>query len=198
MCFLDTLTMITLRVRQTEQAFLQEVAVLQSDSIAGGGRPTTFKQRLDLLFAIPERKGNVLYTMCIRYTCNSIFTPTESSRSCMIVGEVAPGVAICTVILSDYTMTNPALACCFSIRYVFQSSHLWPTASPPIPIQELLALLICMFPSHPRPRLTTYGPQRCFWSVSKNFLELVQKLDRSLPSNTWFSRGLPLGASLPL
>lgn len=35
MCFLDTLAMITLRVRQTEQAFLQEVAVLQLDSIAG-------------------------------------------------------------------------------------------------------------------------------------------------------------------
>lgn len=82
-----------------------------------GTRPTTFKPRLDLLFTIPERKGNVLYTVCIRYTCNSIFTPAESSRSCVVVGEIAPGVAICTVILSDYTMTNPALACCFSIRY---------------------------------------------------------------------------------
>lgn len=97
----------------------------------------------------------------------------------MIVSEVAPSVAICTVILSDYTMTNPASAYCFSIRYDFASSHLWPTASPPIPIQKLLALLICMFPSYPRPQLTTYGPQRCFQSVSKNFLELVQKLERS-------------------
>lgn len=145
MCLLDTLAMITLRVRQTEQAFLQEVAVLQSGSMWGIG-PTVFKLSLDLLFTIPKCKRNVLYPVCIRYTGNSIFAPAKSSRSCVIVGEVVPGVAILAVILSDYTMTDRKLACGFQDLTRSASSHLWPTVSPPIPIQEILALPICVFP----------------------------------------------------
>ena len=161
MCLLDTLTMITLRVRQTEQAFLQEVTVLQLDSTRGAG-PTAVKLSLDLLFAIPKCKGNVLYAVRIRYTGNSIFAPAESSRSCVIVGEVAPGITIWAVILSDYTIKDRSLACCFSIWSDMQALTCGPLSLRLYQFKELLAPPICIFPSYPRPRLTTYGPHRCF------------------------------------
>jgi hypothetical protein len=118
MCLLDTLAMVTLRVGQTEQTFLQEVTILQSVFYAGTG-PTTLRGALDLLFSIPERKSDVLQTMGVRYSGNAVLAPAERPRSCVIMGEVAPGIAIFTVILSDCTVIERSLAFQFPNRYQY-------------------------------------------------------------------------------
>jgi hypothetical protein len=110
MGFLDTLPVVSLRVGQAKQAFLQEVADPPVSFSRSG--PTT---SLDLLFSIPESKGNILQRMGIRYTGDSILAPAESPRARMVVGEIfpvsglssqlrtlltAPGITILGIILS--------------------------------------------------------------------------------------------------
>jgi hypothetical protein len=98
MSFLDTLSVVSLRIGQSEQTFLEE-----------------------FIFLVPKAKGNILESMCIRDAGDAIFSPSESSRSGVLVWKVyvtmstwvredlqmptglrtTPGVAIRTVILSD-------------------------------------------------------------------------------------------------
>jgi hypothetical protein len=94
MCFLDTLTMVTLWIGQAEETLLKEVAELPLAT-------NKFRrQESHLLFAVPERKSNILQTVCVGNTGNTIFTPSVGSRPSIIIGQITPGVAICTVILS--------------------------------------------------------------------------------------------------
>lgn len=82
MGFLDALTMVSLRVGEAEEAFLEEIAILVN----------IFAYRLqDLahsLFLVPERKANVLEAMSVGNSSNTVFAPPESSRSSVFVGEI--------------------------------------------------------------------------------------------------------------
>lgn len=75
MRFLETFTMITLRIAQAKQSFLQERILL-----------------------IPEGKGDMLVAMSITYTSDTILAPSERSRPCLVVREVAPSVAVVRVV----------------------------------------------------------------------------------------------------
>lgn len=160
-------------------------------------RPTAFKQGLDLLFAIPKRKCNVLYAVCVRHTGNSIFAPAESPRSSVIVGEVAPGVTIFAVILSDYTRRKWALACYLPIDIMV--CKLSPVAHCLSAYANPRAFSTSnMYVLELPEALTHHIWSPALFSVSRNFLKSWSKVGEILPSNTWFSRGLALGASLPL
>jgi hypothetical protein len=77
MCFLETFAMITLRVAQTKQSFLQEIVLL-----------------------VPKRKGNVLKAVSIAHTGNAIFAPSISSGPCLVMGEMTPSISIVRVVLA--------------------------------------------------------------------------------------------------
>ena len=71
MCFFDALAMVSLRITQPKQALFQIVILL-----------------------VPEGKGNVLQAMRVRYTRNAILAPSIGPGPCLIVREMAPGIAV--------------------------------------------------------------------------------------------------------
>lgn len=91
---LHTLSMVSLRVRQTEQSFLEKITVggMVSKSIERrvGGRLKEFK---NILLPVPKRKRNVLQTMSVGNTGNAVFTPAKGSGTSVVVREVWPGIA---------------------------------------------------------------------------------------------------------
>lgn len=78
MGFLDTLAMVTLRVRQTEKTLLQKITGRRSV-------PHVRTNGLDSLLAVPKSKCDVLQAVGIGYTGDSVFAPAEGARPCMIV-----------------------------------------------------------------------------------------------------------------
>lgn len=77
---LNTLSMVSLRVRETEKPFLEKVTAKRSSA----AWPCE-SQLVNALFLVPEGKGNVLQSMRIRYACNTVLTPAVGSRPGMIV-----------------------------------------------------------------------------------------------------------------
>ena len=75
---LHVLAVVALAVGQAKQPFLE-----------------------DRVLAIPQGNGEALALLVIAETGNTILTPMIGTRSCMIVGEVVPGVAIRAVIFAD-------------------------------------------------------------------------------------------------
>lgn len=78
MSFLQTFTVVTLRVAQTEETLLQEGILL-----------------------VPEGKCDMLVAMSVTNTSNTIFTPSESSRASLIVREMAPSITIMRIVFPD-------------------------------------------------------------------------------------------------
>lgn len=78
MSFLETLSVVSLRVAQTEQSFLEKFVLL-----------------------VPESKGDMLVAMSVTDTSYAIFSPSESSRTGLVVGEMAPSITVVRVVLSD-------------------------------------------------------------------------------------------------
>jgi hypothetical protein len=82
MGFLDGLSMVSLRVGQTEKTLLEERTTWRQISYLAHAR---FEH---ILLLVPESKSNVLLPVGISDTSNTIFTPTEGSGSGVIMGEI--------------------------------------------------------------------------------------------------------------
>lgn len=78
MSLFETFTMIPLGIAQTEQPLFQESILL-----------------------VPKSEGNMLVAVGIADSSNAILTPSESSRSSLIMGEVAPGISVMRVVFSN-------------------------------------------------------------------------------------------------
>lgn len=87
-CLLDALTVVSLRIRQTEKSLLEDVAdrrtsgYIQDSCARGGGR------QLYILFFVPKRKRNVLQAFVVGNTSNTILSPPVRSGSGMLMREV--------------------------------------------------------------------------------------------------------------
>ena len=75
---LDTLSVIALGVAEAKQSFLEKVVLL-----------------------VPEGKGNVLKAMSVTDSRYAIFAPSVRTGSRMVVGEMAPGIAVVRVVFSN-------------------------------------------------------------------------------------------------
>lgn len=86
MGLLDTLAMVSLGIRQTEQTLLQEVAKIE-------GEPSLLQTWTGphILFAIPKSKSDVLQAVGIGHTGDTVLTPAVSSGPRMVVGKVYSG-----------------------------------------------------------------------------------------------------------
>lgn len=83
MSFLDAFAMVALRIRETKEPLLEKIAIVSSaieliDMIFYA----------DLLFLVPEGECDVLETVGVGNASNSVFTPSVSSGSCIVVGKV--------------------------------------------------------------------------------------------------------------
>lgn len=88
MSLLETLAMVSLGVRQTEQSFL-EIGAVASQRLS----PTTNRGGLRgggwvLLLLVPKRKGNVLQAVGVTNACNTVFAPSVRAGSRVVVWEV--------------------------------------------------------------------------------------------------------------
>lgn len=100
MCFLDALAVVTLRVGQTKEAFLEKVTA--PSQINGPASLCGNHAWLNnALFLVPESKSNVLVTMCIRDACNAVLAPSKSSRAGVVVGEVYEMVRVGRLVERD-------------------------------------------------------------------------------------------------
>lgn len=87
MAFLDTLTVDTLGVGKTEETLLEKVT--RTVSVC-----THIRWLVDpLLFLVPEGKGDILQTVGIGDTGDTIFTPTVSTLAGHVMGEVCQDVS---------------------------------------------------------------------------------------------------------
>ena len=82
---LDTFAVVSLRIRQTEEAFLEKVAIRRV-------RPWSTRRDqwspANLLLLVPEGKGNVLQPMGIRDSRDTILSPSICARPSVLVREV--------------------------------------------------------------------------------------------------------------
>lgn len=78
MSFLDTLSMVSLRVAQAEQPLFKELVLL-----------------------VPESKGDMLVTVSVTNTSYAVLSPSEGSRAGLVVGKVTPSITVVRVVLSD-------------------------------------------------------------------------------------------------
>jgi len=86
MGFLQALTMVTLRVRQTKEALLQERTVLVLAHNAFCKLVEHFA--CNLLLLVPKSKGDVLQAVRVRDTSNAVLAPAIGARTRHIVGEI--------------------------------------------------------------------------------------------------------------
>lgn len=75
---LDIFTVVSLMASNTEKTLLE-----------------------DGILAIPERKTKAETLVVIRHACHSVFTPSVSARSRMLVREVGPSVSVCRVVFAN-------------------------------------------------------------------------------------------------
>lgn len=76
--FLETFTVISLRVAESEKSLLQKLILL-----------------------VPESESDMLVAVTVTDASNAILTPSESSRSSLIMGEMTPGVTVMRIVFSD-------------------------------------------------------------------------------------------------
>ena len=89
MALLDTLSVYTLRVGETKQALLQEVATQAISAFVS--KRSCVK---DILFLVPERKCNVHKTVCVRDTSDTVFTPAVGTFLRHVVRKVCSRVSM--------------------------------------------------------------------------------------------------------
>src|SRR5678815_61042 len=75
---LDVLAVVSLRVRQAEHTLFQ-----------------------DRVLSIPERQREADPHLVVADAEDPVLSPAIGPRACLIVGEVVPGVAIRTIVLSN-------------------------------------------------------------------------------------------------
>jgi len=73
MAFLDTLTVVSLRVGETKETLLQEVTTPMSADLQD------MVSLKSLLFLVPESESNVLESVSVRDTGDTILTPAVGS-----------------------------------------------------------------------------------------------------------------------
>ena len=76
--FFDVLPVVALAIGQAEQPFLE-----------------------DRVLAIPQRKGKTQALLVVAETRKAVLSPMVSSRACLVVGEIVPGITVFAVVLAD-------------------------------------------------------------------------------------------------
>jgi hypothetical protein len=118
--FFDVLAMITLMTSDAKKALLE-----------------------DVILAVPQRERQTHALAIIGDPGNTIFSPSISPRTCMLVGKVVPSVAVVRIVLSNGCLCTETYSRTSSLAAEVKETHPLPVRNiwaPSLPVDLPLAI----------------------------------------------------------